>query len=1044
MSWTHYTNPIFAGKIKSWDGLGGGLIHRYYLIEYTSSSDGLQKTFTWGANQTITDFCTANGLTLRYGPGSATTNTNRSFTVKGPENVVLDPQTTETDLSGLAALTNAVTHIHDTRNTDIYRLDTNCRMVLTDGSELFHDPDKEHLIINFNRPGEPSSGDNSRFYADLQISGATYNYGVELTDSGRTSYSQGCGLSFTADGLDNWNPRDVCFETDNGGLFKGRGGVIHCNKAINSLNQDIIKTKFHGTRTQGSIQEWRWFTGVSFDGVVSNISIMGISSSLNLVSLEINKGLISELLGSFNEVTLRDFDVSKNPYVVDIGPDSPRDRGHRDYLIINSETGSDVIAMWRDQRSANSQKGNVVTCKEVSFNVYDTTAQPIEGCKMYLVDNPSDYAKDVTYTAGSTMKNTYHSYYSGTNGSNSGLSSSITIVSTGFDAATITAGSGNTKNLNTLISEYNADSGNTLDLTLTDGDGTQVPLKDIVLSGKPKPTLLTNIQFNDNGTISYNYVNPIEYEKTTDANGNVPTFQVVTSTQLKPFTANTESTEASAFYDNYNNGWRESDGAFPAFSDWDTDRFGGYYKVDRRSNSNSNLDDFTFNFCSYHHLLSNTTQNLKGIGEITFDWILVEDALITETDRNVVDTYSTIANSAQFYDRAKSYLTDNYTGEQATIVTRSGIDIDAGSYDVVLDPNASTAFAFNGSVITIHATTFTGNLTTTGTITVNSGVTVLGTITDVNNPAGLANRTFSIQNVILGTTVQIYNETQLTTNGTNVLTTLKASGTKTNSTITGDGSSTFAQLVTLAGNGLEEDDMSDSNLVLPTGWSLVTEEVTNDSNRVTINGIYVEGVEGSGDFQSGDSVRIRATCAASTGAFLPYVNTAITNESGFSIRVVQNVDTIYNDNGVDGSADNYDSLSLTITPDYSNFELDVTDSDTDGQVTVQQIYAKYAYLITTTDGIEHFFGAMTAENETNYKINTNVVDLKIQNVGSTDMIITGARLYRDDSTTIIVKGPTNSGTLSHDTGEFLQFIGPQVETATSDIKRNTNLIPGLF
>ena len=435
---------------------------------------------------------------------------------------------------------------------------------------------------------------------------------------------------------------------------------------------------------------------------------------------------------------------------------------------------------------------------------------------------------------------------------------------------------------------------------------------------------------------------------------------------------------------------------------------------------------------------------MKGTGELTFDWILVDDSVITETDKNIVDTYSTIANSAQFYDRAKAYLTDNYAGEQSTIVTRSGIDIDAVSYDVVLDPNASVAFDLTGNTVTIHATTFTGNLTTTGTITVNSGATVLGTITDVNNPTGLANRTFSVQNIILGTTVQIYNESQLTTNSTNVLTTLKASGTKTDSTITGDGSSTFTQLVTLAGNGLEEDDMSDGSLVLPAGWSLVTEEVTGDNNRVKLVGIYAEGPEGSGDFQSGDSVRIRATCAAATGAFLPYVNTTITNESGFSIRVAQNADTIYNNNGVDGSATNYDNLSLTITPDYSNFELDVTDSDSDGQVTVQQIYAKYAYLITTTDGIEHFFGAITAENSTNYKINTSVVDLKIQNVGSTDMIITGARLYRDDSTTIITKGPANSGTLSHDTGEFLQFIGPQVETATAAIKRNTNLIPGLL
>lgn len=1089
MSWTHYTNPIFVGTIKSHDGLGGGLIFRPYLIEHTGSTNGLQQSFTFGPGQTITDVCNANGLTLHYGPAGATTNINRGFTVQGPENVVLDPDTTETDLSGLAALTNAVTHIHDATNTDIYRLGTNCRFVLAAGSELFHDPDKEHLIIQFNRPSEPTSGPTGRFYSDLQITDATYNYGVETTSNGRTSYSQGCGLSFTADGVDNWNPRDVCFSTSGGGLLKTRGGVIHLNKAINGLNQDVKKTTFHGTRTQGAIQEWRSFGGVSFDGKISGLSLMAISSSLDIVSLEINQGLVSELLGSFNEITLRDFDVSKNPYVVDVGPDSPKDRGHRDYLIINSVTGSDIIAMWRDQRTSNSQKGNVVTCKEVSFNIYDTTSQPIEGCKMYLVDNPSNYARDVTYTAGSVMNNSYDNSVTPAN-------------APGFITGTHT---------------------------------------------------LLNGTLNSDGTVSYNYANAIEYEKTTDASGNVPTFQVITSTQLKPFTANTESTEASAFYDNYNGGWKESDGASPAFSDWDTDRFGGYYKVDRRSNSNSNLDDFTFKFCSYGHLLSSSARELRGAGELSFDWVLVEDSLITET-KAITDAYTVIDTAEKFYNKAKAYLVDNYAGETETLVSRSGTTLDAGDNNIVLDPSAATAFdltdatfsTFSGvfitaaagnpasqavvitantagnvtieivgndtdtvatlaaaqgatatgdgasevlasgdsnkitvtggsnPIITIKCTSFTGNLTTTETITVNSGVTVLGTIIDANNPAGLSSRAFSISNVILGTTIQIYNETQVTKRGTtegyspaNVYETLIASGTTISSTLIGDGTSTIAQLI--AAQSLTADPMADTSYVLPSGWVLATTEVANDNNRVTISGVYDEGTVPNGDFDAGDSVRIRATCAAAAGAFLPFVNTTIANEGGFSLRVNQQPDTIYNDNGIDGSASTFDGGTLTITEDYANLQIDVADTDDPGKITVQEVYAKYAYLITTTSGIEHFFGAITAENPTNFRINTDIIDLKLQNISASDMILTGARLYRSDFTTVIEKGyigndPANgpAGTFSHDTGELVQFIRPQVESAidlkdvatstgvnavkadTEAVKKKTNLIPGLL
>ena len=188
---------------------------------------------------------------------------------------------------------------------------------------------------------------------------------------------------------------------------------------------------------------------------------------------------------------------------------------------------------------------------------------------------------------------------------------------------------------------------------------------------------------------------------------------------------------------------------------------------------------------------------------------------------------------------------------------------------------------------------------------------------------------------------------------------------------------------------------------------------------------------------------------------LPYESFGVATSAGISFKANQVDDTVYNNNAIDGSSSSFDNSTLEIDADYTNFQLDVSDTDNPGVVTTQQIYAKYAYLVTTSEGIAKFFGAITAENGSNYRINTSVVDLKIQNISSSDMIISGARLYRDDSATVIVKGPAGAGTLSHDTGEFLQYIQPQITAAMNEygvagpddlnpIKKNTNLIPGLL
>ena len=447
----------------------------------------------------------------------------------------------------------------------------------------------------------------------------------------------------------------------------------------------------------------------------------------------------------------------------------------------------------------------------------------------------------------------------------------------------------------------------------------------------------------------------------------------------------------------HNGQWRVSstDNTTPAFSDWDTDRFGGFYRVDRRSNDNTDADEFTFKFCSYKHSISESTQTLKGVGELVVNWVLFDDMSITETNKTTVDGYNSIDSTAKFYDRAKAYLVDNFAGETDTIVSRDGNTIDAGSYHVVVNSAASEAFAFDGTTITIKADTYVGNISSTGNITLQGDAQIVGTYGDISVLP------YTLTNIEAGSTIQLYN-----------METARL-GQIVNTTVTGD-----------------------------------------PGTKVTHSGTYANNLA-----EPGDEIRLRVTCQSGTTALLPYEAFGVAQSSGISFKVNQRADTVYNNNGIDGSAT---AITSEFSADYANLQID--SSETDGVVTVQEIYAFYAYSVTTSEGIDNFFGAITPIDGMNYRINTDVVDLKIQNTTSVDTILKGGRLYRDDNTSVIdTNSSTGAGTgsFTHDTGFLLQYLQPQVESAIGNqvasatdmttvksdvqtIKNNTSVIPGLL
>ena len=713
-----------------------------------------------------------------------------------------------------------------------------------------------------------------------------YNYGKVVTNRGRTRYAAGTGLIFSGNSVTNWDPEEYSLNVGYDGFFWGRGGVISTYRPFNLGGfYDIAGTDFVSTRTVGDRVEIRSMgVGIYEGGALVNMAGVNIGSTL-IFKAGLKQASITEVLGEWYEVSIKDFDVTQNANDYDIGHDGTSSHHHRDYEIVNSANGSNVINMWRDTRGALGQRGCLVTKKEVAFALKDATGSAVSGAKMYCQDNPSPYAKNATLTGGTT-----EGVYTTT------------------------------------------------------------------------PTLL-NGTLNGDGTITYSYADPFVYTGTTNSSGEIGTIKVTTSSHILEYNSNDSSALAAngGPYNipSFNVYWRETDNALPAYSDYDTDRFGGFYRVDRRSNDNSNADEFTFKFASYEHSLAQTTQALKGLGELEVSWVMFDDTAIS-ADRATADGYSEINTPQAFYNRAKAYLVDNYAGETATIVSREGTTINAGAYNVTIDASAASVFAFDGSTITIKATQFVGNITGSGTFTLLNGAEVLGTF------GGSTVYPWEVSNVEAGSTLQLFNVTQ-------------------------------------------------------------NAEIEN----LVINGTAGTKVNASGSYDSSeavpsDTIRLRITCQAGVNALLPFETYGVATATGISLRADQQPDTVYNANNIDGS-----SISgITLTPDYSNIQIDLDDQVAPYEISAQAIYNYYSYLITTPQGIANFYGAITPIDRLNYRINASVVPLKLQNTGSTDVIINGGRLYRDDNVSIIDSGTgSGTGSLSQDTGMLIQYLQPQVESA---------------
>ncbi len=666
--------------------------------------------------------------------------------------------------------------------------------------------------------------------------------------------------------------------------------------------------------------------------------------------------------------------------------------------------------------------------------------------------------------------------------------------------------------------------------------------------------------------IEYDHTTTRTYSKSTDSTGVTDSFPVMIGGSLKEyhpgqkFATRTYGGPYVIDLNGAETAWRDVDtGSGISYSNYDTSRFDNYFRMDRRGVMNNDDDIFKFCFCKYEKMLNTVKTSLEGTGVLTVNNVMINDQTIT-VDETTASGYTTVDTPEIFYDVAKYWLQQNYTGQHEPIVDRQGDTILAKHNHVVFDDQATAVFNYianSPSDVTTGATieavgTGTANSTHPVDHLINNntdtgiekwlvsnpgsdtGVVISGldsclvtgfkvfssdvrdrdpkriiiygsnngtTWTEIidtplgsfTNPAGVS--TFAtINNFADGVqhkTLYFDNTTRYTSykvlfpevvSGTMLaVQELELLGTTVDGTIT-------VKSETYVGNiGTSNGDITlqnDSKIVGTYGdISVLPYTLTNieagstiqlynmETDRLgqivntTVTGTAGEKVTHTGTYannlaEPGDEIRLRVTCQSGTSAMLPYETFGVAQSSGISFKANQREDTVYNGNGIDGS---HSTITSEFTADYTNLQID--SSETDGVVTVQEIYAFYAYSVTTSTGIDNFFGAITPIDGMNYRINTDVVDLKIQNTTTVDTILKGGRLYRDDNTSVIDTNPTTgagTGSFTHDTGFLLQYITPQVENAVggadlasgsdmttvkSDvqtIKNNTSVIPGLL
>lgn len=171
----------------------------------------------------------------------------------------------------------------------------------------------------------------------------------------------------------------------------------------------------------------------------------------------------------------------------------------------------------------------------------------------------------------------------------------------------------------------------------------------------------------------------------------------------------------------------------------------------------------------------------------------------------------------------------------------------------------------------------------------------------------------------------------------------------------------------------------------------------DDPASATYSDTYINGEE----YATGDLLRIRfAEIVGSTSFHTAEADNVAVSASGWSAVLSPQAEPVYATNAKDGST-------------FTQFALDLNDDDinviADTDFAGTELFAWYCYSLTDDNGMHNFYGAFTAVDEANYRANTSIANILLdETVGAFVKQTDVARIYRDDGARP-TKDPTTGG-----------------------------------
>lgn len=384
---------------------------------------------------------------------------------------------------------------------------------------------------------------------------------------------------------------------------------------------------------------------------------------------------------------------------------------------------------------------------------------------------------------------------------------------------------------------------------------------------------------------------------------------------------------------------------------------------------------------------------------------------------------------------SSTQLFQNFTAATTSTDFNTVIDASAASCDLTFE--ASLFAGINDVVIGGAGLTMTATLASPATcdiadgnlsIVIDSPDTavdwtaglVAGSNLTINTPVGDALTISFAETDLSDIAISIpgsaeVNLTPTTGVGTYVLTGLTSAGTITfdndtanNTTASVSSSLTAVQKGTTTGGGLVAISVpatpataSITNILAGSRLRIVNNtkatQPYNDIPGTSFTDNYTEGTT----YSSGDNITIYIAQTSTVTAQKEFSQTVIATSTGWSVLAAQESDDAYDEIGLDGS-----TFTGKFSADYVDDEVDLTiASDFSGA----EFYAWWTYNTTTSQGISDFFGGITALDQANFRINSSVVSIFLDNLTATNLKQTdNRRIYRADGA-YPVKNPTTGG-----------------------------------